>query len=163
MIRAYVVSPTGEWLHLEDNEMYFDVIKRSGFLNDFQENEPNAYEFFKKLGYTDDDIIKVEDEEAFDNIEFKFNQRAVIHALKKGVLRIRYFKEGDINRSGEVILLAGDINRITSNVIETAFKKFNVLNTTTLIIEDCEANEIFKGTYDNYEVYKNCLTLEESD
>jgi hypothetical protein len=152
MICAYVVSPTDEWLHLEDNEMHFDVIKRSGFLNDFQENEPNAYEFFKKLGYTDNDIIRAEDEEAFDDIEFKFNQRAVAHALKKGVLRIRYFKEGDINRSGEVILLAGDINRITSNVVETAYKKFNVLNTTTLIIEDCEGNEVFRGTYDNFKV-----------
>jgi hypothetical protein len=155
MIRAYVVSPTGEWLHLEDNEMHFDVIKRSGFLNDFQESEPNAYEFFSKLGYTNNDIIKMDDEEAFDDIEFKFKQHAVAHALKKGVLRIRYFKEGDINRNGEVVLLAGDINRITTNVVETAFKKFNVLNTTTIIIEDYEGNEMFKGTYDNYKVYKN--------
>jgi hypothetical protein len=157
MIRAYVVSPTGEWLHLEDEEMHFDVIKRSGFLNDFQENEPNAYEFFKKLGYTDNDTIKVEDLEAFEDIKFEFKQRAVSHALKKGALRIRHFKKGDMDRSGEVILLAGNINRITSDVVETAFKKFKVLDTTTLTIEDDNGNEVFKGTYDKYKAYINSV------
>ena len=154
MIHAYVVLPTGEWLHLEENEMHFDIIKRYGFLNDFEENEPNAYDFFKELGYTDDDEINDEDENTFDDIEFKYKQNAVKHALKKGVLRIRYYKEGDITRGEKIILFNGDINRITSKIIETAFKKFNVLNTTTLIIEDCEFNEVFKGSYDNYKVNK---------
>jgi len=154
MNNAYIVLPTGEWLHLEYNEMHFDVIKRSGFLNDFKEDEPDAYEYFKKLGYNADDKISNKDEEAFDDIEFEYNQRAVFHALKKGVLRIRYFKAGEISKSEEVILIAGDINRITVDIIETTFKKFYVSNTTTLIIEDCEGKEIFKGKYDIYKNYR---------
>jgi len=152
MIRAYVVLPTGEWLHLEDNEMHFDVIKRVGLLDDFKENEPNAYEFYKNLGYSDNEEISDDDEEAFDDIEFEFKQRAVAHALKKGVLRIRYYMEGESSRSGNVILLAGDIKRITSNIIETALKKFNSLNSTILNIEDCEGNEIFRGKYEKYKL-----------
>jgi len=152
---AYIVLPTGEWLHLEDNEMHFDVIKRSGLLNDFGEDEPDAYKYFKKLGYNDNDKISNEDEEAFDDIEFEYNQRAVFHALKKGALRIRYYKAGDISRTEEVILIAGDINRITVNIIETAFEKFYVSDATTLSVEDCEGKEVFRGKYDEYKIYKN--------
>jgi len=148
MNNAYVVLPTGKWLHLEDNEMHFDVIKRSGLLNDFGDDEPDAYEYFRKLSYNDDGKISTKDEEAFDDIEFEYNQRAVFHALKKGALRIRYYKAGEISRSEEVVLIAGDNNRITADIIKTTFQKFNVPETTTLIIEDCEGKEIFKGKYE---------------
>ncbi|MCL2187074.1 MAG: hypothetical protein FWB86_14680, partial [Treponema sp.] len=147
---AYIVLPTGEWLHLENNEMHYDVIKRSGFLDDFNEEEPDAYKYYHNLGYTDNDKISDKDEEAFEGIEFDYNQRAVAHALKKGVLRIRYYKAGDINRNRDVILINGEVNRITAYIIETSFEKFKVPNTTMLSIEDCDGKEIFKGTYDRY-------------
>jgi len=154
MTCAFIVTPTGEWLPLRDNEHHFDVIKRYGFLNDFKEDEPNAHDYFKQLGYSDDDEISVEDDDAFDDIKYEYSQRAVFHALKNGVLRIRFFKTGEINRSGQTILIAGKINLITKNIIETAFKYFNVPKTTTLSIENTEGIEIFKGTYDNYEIFK---------
>ena len=147
---AYVVLPTGEWLPLGSNDIHFDVIKRSGFLNDFNEDEPNAYKYFNELGYTDDDEICDKDEEAFDDIEFEYTQRAVAHALKKGVLRIRYFKTGKINRNKNVILIAGDINLITVKIIETAFEKFNAPDNIILSIENIEGKEVFSGTYDNF-------------
>ncbi|MCL2247316.1 MAG: hypothetical protein FWC10_09455 [Lentimicrobiaceae bacterium] len=150
MKKAYVVLPSGEWLHLEDDEMHYDVIKRSGFLDDFKEDEPNAYEYYKNLGYAENDEISDEDMESFDDIEFEYNLRAVNHALKKGVLRIRYFKTGEISRNKDVILINGDLNRISAYIIETTFKKFNVPNTTLLSIEDNDGNEIFNGTYDKY-------------
>jgi hypothetical protein len=150
MSNAYIVLPTGEWLSLCDSEMHYDVIKRSGFLDDFKETETDAYCFFKELGYADDDKISDEDEDAFDDIKFEYTQRAVAHALKKGVLRIRCYNAGEIIRSGKIILLAGDINRITETIIETAFVKFNVPNSTILSIENCEGKEIFKGTYSAY-------------
>ena len=71
MSDAYIVLPTGEWLPLKDNEMHFDVIKRSGFLNGFWGDEPDSYKFFKELDYADDDKISGKDEEAFDDIEFE--------------------------------------------------------------------------------------------
>jgi tetratricopeptide (TPR) repeat protein len=154
MTSAFIVTPTGDWLPLGDNDRHFDVIKRFGFLNDFSEDEPDAHAFFKNLGYSDDDEISIEDEEAFDDIEFEYSQRAVFHALKNGVLRIRLFKAGEMNRSGQTILIAGDINRITNNIIETAFIKFAVPNTTTLSIENTKGNEIFKGTYDNFIIFR---------
>jgi hypothetical protein len=158
MTRAFIVTPAGEWLPLGDNERHFDVIKRFGFLDDFEEDEPKLHEYYKQLGYSDDDEISIEDEEAFDDIEFEYSQRAIFHALKNGILRIRFFKAGDINRSGKTVLIAGDINRITKNIIETAFKYFDVPKTTTLSIENTEGNEIFKGTYDNYETFKGLIT-----
>lgn len=158
MTCAFIVTPAGEWLPLGDNERHFDVIKRFGFLNDFKEDEPNAHEYFKQLGYSDDDEISIEDEEVFDDIEYEYSQRAVFHALKNGILRIRFFKAGEINRNRQTVLIAGAINRITKNIIETAFKRFNVPNTTILCIENTEGNEIFKGTYDNFKIYKNTGT-----
>ena len=148
MTCAFVVTSAGEWLPLGDNESHFDVIKRSGFLNNFKEDEPNAHEYFKQLGYSDDDEISIEDEEAFDDIEYEYSQRAVFYALKNGILRIRFFKAGEINRSGQTVLIAGDINRITKNIIETAFKYFDVPKTTALSIENTEGTEIFNGTID---------------
>jgi len=158
MSKAYVVLPTGEWLHLEDYEMHFDIIKRSGLLNDFEEDEPDAYEYFKRLGYNDDDKISNKDEEVFDDIEFEYNQRAVFHALKKGALRIRYFNLGEISRNEDVVLIAGDINRITANIIETAFEKFSVSDSTMLSIEDCDGREVFKGKYENYKAKTSILS-----
>jgi len=158
MTRAFVVTPAGEWMPLRENERHFDVIKRLGFLNDFKEGKTNAYEYFKQLGYSDDDEISIEDEEAFDDIEYEYSQRAVFHALKNGILRIRFFKAGEINRGEQTILIAGDINRITKNIIETAFKCFDVPKTTTLSIENTEGNEIFRGTYDNYEIFKGSMS-----
>jgi hypothetical protein len=154
MTCAFIVTPEGEWLPLEDNERHFDVIKRSGFLKDFKEEKPNAHEYFKQLGYSDDDEINIEDEDAFDDIEYEYSQRAVYHALKNGVLRIRFFKDGEINRSGKTVLIAGDINRIAKNIVETAFKYFNVPKTTKLSIENTEGSEIFNGTWENFEIFK---------
>ena len=99
-----------------------------------------------------------DNEDAFDGIEYEYSQRAVFHALKNGILRIRFFRAGEINRSGQTILITGDINRITKNIIETAFKKFDVPNTTTLNIENTEGDEVFKGTYDKYKIFKRLVS-----
>ena len=53
MTCAFIVTPAGEWSPLGDNERYFDVIKRFGFLDDFKEDEPNVHEYFEK-GVSDD-------------------------------------------------------------------------------------------------------------
>ena len=99
-----------------------------------------------------------DNEDAFDGIEYEYSQRAVFHALRNGVLRVRLFNAGGINRSGQTVLIAGDINHITKNIIETAFEKFDVPKTTVLSIENTEGREIFKGAVDDFESYKSAGT-----